>query len=107
MMKELTEDDFDKEILLSPRLVLVDFYAPWCGPCKMIAPFLEELSQTYKGHVDFFKVNIDDNFKLAERFKISGVPTFKFIQKGKVIRTQVGLLNPQDLEATIRSIIKL
>ena len=104
-MKELNEEDFDKEILLSPDLILIDFFATWCGPCKAVAPFLEELDSKYKG-LTVFKVDIDKNPTLAQRFKISSVPTFKFAQKGKVTRTQVGLNNPSELEATVRSILK-
>ena len=105
-MKELTTSNFDREILLSPNLVLVDFFATWCGPCKAIAPYLEQLSETY-AMVDFFKVDIDAQQELAQRFKISSVPTFKFIEKGRVIRTQVGLTNPQQLDGTLRSLLKL
>lgn len=101
-MKDLTSEDFDKQILTSPNLVVVDFHAKWCGPCKMIAPFLDKLDQFYES-VDFFKVDIDENPELSERFNISSVPTFKFIRKGKVTKTQVGLSSPQDLEGMIRT----
>jgi thioredoxin 1 len=84
----------------------VDFFATWCGPCKAISPYLEQLSQTYS-MVDFFKVDIDASPDLAQRFKIASVPTFKFIHKGRVNHTQVGLLNPSDLDAQLRSLLKL
>tara|TARA_B100000214_G_C23740518_1_gene523044 strand:+ start:60 stop:377 length:318 start_codon:yes stop_codon:yes gene_type:complete len=100
-MKNLTTEDFDKEILLSPNFCVVDFYAEWCGPCKAIAPYLEKLEEFYK-NVDFFKVDIDKEPDLAQRFKVSSVPTFKFIYKGKVEKTQVGVTNPQELETLIR-----
>jgi thioredoxin 1 len=105
-MRELTSKTFDREILLSPNWVLVDFFATWCGPCKAIAPYLENLATTYS-MVDFFKVDIDANPDLAQRFKISSVPTFKFIHKGRVQKTQVGLLNPSDLDSQLRSLLKL
>ena len=101
-MIELNADNFDKEILSSPNYCVVDFYADWCGPCKAVAPMLEELEKFYK-NVDFFKVNIDSSPDLAQRFKVGSVPTFKFIHKGKVEKTQVGLSSPQELELLIRS----
>ena len=105
-MKELHNDNFDKEILLSSGLSLIDFYATWCGPCKAVSPFLEKLDETYKD-LTVFKVDIDKNPELAQRFKISSVPTFKFVQSGKVTRTQVGVQNPSDLEATVRSTLQI
>jgi len=101
-MNNLTSETFDKSVLLTSGLVLVDFYAEWCGPCKAIAPMLEKLEETYTG-VTFFKVDIDSNFDLAERFKISSVPTFKLIKKGRVIFTQVGISSPSALESLIRT----
>ena len=100
-MNNLTSETFDKAILLTPGLILVDFYATWCGPCKALSPILEKLEETYTA-VTFFKVDIDANFELAERFKISSVPTFKLIKNGRVIFTQVGIDSPSALESLIR-----
>ena len=104
-MLELNGENFDREILLSPNLVVVDFYATWCGPCKTAASTLENLEESYS-NVDFFKVDIDQSQDLAQRFKVSSVPTFKFIRNGRAIRTQVGMLSPQDLESTIRALLE-
>ena len=103
-MKDLTEENFDREILLSPNVVVVDFYATWRGPCKTAAAVLLNLENSYP-NVDFFKVDIDTNRELAQRFKVSSVPTFKFISKGRTLRTQVGMISPQEIEATIRSLL--
>jgi len=105
-MTELTTDTFDKAILTTPTLSIIDFYATWCGPCKAVSPFLEQLDKTYKD-LNVFKVDVDKNPELAQRFKISSVPTFKFVESGKVTRTQVGVQNPADLEGTVRSLLRI
>jgi thioredoxin 1 len=104
-MKQLTDKDFDKVILSSSGVVVVDFFATWCGPCKSIAPILEQWDTQYEG-VSFFKVDIDKSPGLAQRFKVASVPTFKFIKNGRVISTQTGGA-PGAIEATIRSLLEL
>lgn len=101
-MEILTSATF-KEKINSPKLVLIDFYADWCGPCKAIAPLLEEWSDTYAPYLDIFKVNIDTSRDLAQEFKISSIPTFKFFRQGECVYTQVGLQHPSSFEAVIRT----
>ncbi|HYB45386.1 MAG TPA: thioredoxin [Nitrososphaerales archaeon] len=86
----LNGDQFQKEVVHSELPVLVDFYADWCGPCKVIAPAIEQLSKEYAGKVRFFKVNTDDNQELASGFGIMSIPTVMFFAKGKVEDMVVG-----------------
>ena len=86
----LNEDQFQKEVVHSDLPVLVDFYADWCGPCKMIAPTIEQLSKEYAGKAKFVKVNTDDNQELAQQFGIMSIPTVMFFSKGKVEDIIVG-----------------
>ena len=101
-MTELTDDNFHSTLRTDPNKVLVDFYAPWCGPCKAIAPFLEELTPLYP-KLSIYKVNIDACPQVATEYQISSVPTFKFFTDGDPTFTQVGFSSPSSFEGLIRT----
>ena len=87
-MKILNSNEFDNAI--ASGIVLVDFYADWCGPCKMLAPVLEEVSEEYAGKVNFFNVDVDENPDLAMQYKIMNIPALVVLKKGEKVDTQVG-----------------
>lgn len=89
-MKELTKANFNEEVLKSSEPVLVDFWAPWCGPCRMMGPILDELSVEYEGKVKFCKVNVDDEGELAAEYKIMSIPSIMLFKDGQVVKTSVG-----------------
>jgi len=95
----VTESRFPQEVLLSDEPVAVDFFAEWCGPCKMLSPMLEKLSDQYAGRVKVVKVDVDSEPGLASRFGIRGVPTMIFFRGGKAVDQVVGLLPPASLAA--------
>lgn len=86
----VTEATFDAEVLKSKQLVLVDFWATWCGPCRMIAPILDELAEEYAGRVKICKVNVDDEPALAQRYKIMSIPAVFLFRDGEVAEKMVG-----------------
>ncbi len=90
MAMELTMENFDSEVMNSDLPVLIDFWAPWCGPCKMIAPIIEELSKELDGTVKVCKVNIDDNQQLAVKYNVASIPTLLVFNKGELVNTAVG-----------------
>jgi thioredoxin 1 len=96
----LTQDNFSKEVLQSPQPVLVDFWAEWCGPCKMLSPILDELAQEYDGRVRIGKVNIDEHQDLAAQFGIHSIPTLLLFWQGQVADQIVGLRSKRDLKAS-------
>ena len=96
---ELTEETFGQEVLPAAGLVLVDFYAPWCGPCKMLAPMLDSLAVEWGDRVKFAKANVDETPDLAAQFGITGVPTLMLFRGGKPLGRMVGLASPRQLSA--------
>ena len=88
----VTDDAFDKTVLKSDLPVIVDFWAPWCGPCKMVAPILDKLAKEYAGKILIAKVNTDENPRWAQDYGVQGIPTMLFISKGKILHRQVGAL---------------
>lgn len=93
----ITDDSFEKEVLESHLPVLVDFWAQWCGPCKALAPILDEISQKYSDKVKFVKLDVDHNPSTPPKFGVRGIPTLILFKEGQVKATQVGLLNKADL----------
>jgi len=96
----LTRENFANEVLQSPSPVLVDFWAEWCGPCKMISPILDELADEYDGRVKFGKVNVDEQQAVATEYGIRAIPTLLLFNKGQVADQIVGLRSKRDLKAS-------
>jgi thioredoxin 1 len=100
----VTSSSFEEEVLGSERPVLVDFYATWCAPCRLLTPMLEGLAEEYAGRVDIVKVDIDTERDLASRYGITGVPTVKLFDAGQVVHTSVGLPRPEVLRGQLESV---
>jgi thioredoxin 1 len=88
----VTDAEFEEQVLQSSLPVVVDFWAPWCGPCKMVAPILEKLAEEFDGKVLIAKVNTDENPQYAMEYGVQGIPTMIFLHEGKLIHSQVGAL---------------
>ena len=99
----LTDDNFEEEVLKSDIPVLVDYWAEWCGPCRMISPILEEIAPDYEGKVKIGKLNIDENPATPPKFGIRGIPTLMLFKNGEVDSTKVGALSKSQLTAFLDS----
>jgi len=101
----VSDDSFETEVISSELPVLVDFWAEWCGPCKMMSPILKEVAVTYKGRLKVATVNIDDNTATPQRFSIRGIPTLMLFKNGDLEATRVGVLSKSQLTAFLDSTI--
>jgi thioredoxin 1 len=101
LIVNLTEENFAQQVLESPTPVLVDFWAEWCGPCKMISPVLDELATEYDGRAKIGKVNVDEQQSLAAQYRVSSIPTLLFFKKGEVADQIVGARSKRDLKASL------
>lgn len=103
---EVNASNWDSEVLKAQGLVMIDFWAAWCGPCRMISPTVEELAKEYKGKVKVLKLNTDENSEIATRYKIMGIPTIMFFKNGVKLDQIVGVVPKQQLKAKIESFLK-
>ena len=100
-ISHITDDNFEQEVLQSEQPVLVDYWAEWCGPCKMIAPLLDEIAGDYEGKLKITKLNIDDNPNTPPKYGIRGIPTLMIFKNGNAEATKVGALSKSQLTAFI------
>lgn len=107
MITELNDESFERNIVAANLPVVVDFYAPWCGPCKMITPLLDKLAEHYAGRLQFFKVNVDEAPELGLRFDITGVPTLLLIDQSAERDRLVGFPSPRELVAKLEALATL
>jgi len=102
-MRNVTEHDFDEAVLNNPKPVLVDFWAPWCAPCKSLAPTLDELAEEYAEEIEVVKIDIDENPKLAERFGVRGIPLLMMVKDGAERARTAGTISRSRLDAFVES----
>ncbi len=103
--REVTDTTFNQEVLQASKPVLVDFWAPWCGPCRMVAPVVEELAEEYDGKVDFVKLNTDDNPNTAVKYGIRSIPTLLVFKEGEPVGQIVGFRPKSDLKQRLDAVV--
>ncbi len=104
-ISEIADSDFETKVLKADGLVLVDFWAPWCGPCKAIAPVLEEIATQFADKLTIVKVNVDDNPKNAAEFQVRGIPNLIFFKNGEKVDQLVGAVPKDDLVKAVESLV--
>jgi thioredoxin 1 len=102
-IRHVSDDSFEQDVLQADSAVLVDFWAEWCGPCKMVAPILDEIAGQYGGRLNVVKMNVDDNQQVPATFGIRGIPTLMIFKGGQLVATKVGALPKAQLTAFIDS----
>jgi len=101
LIKHISDSSFEADVLQAGKPVLVDYWAEWCGPCKMIAPILDEVSQTYQDKLQVAKMNVDENREIPAKFGIRGIPTLMLFKDGQLAATKVGAMSKAQLTAFI------
>ena len=105
MEMKFNATNFEEEVLKSDMPVLVDFYADWCGPCKMMGPIVSKLAQNFEGKVKVGKINIDDEMSLAQKYRVMSIPTFIIFKKGEAVATIIGAVNEKELTEKINEVL--
>lgn len=105
-MIELTDQNFADEVERAKEPVFVDFWAPWCGPCQMAGPVIDELAQEYKGKIKIGKINIDENKAMAEKYRVMSIPTVIIFKAGKEVQRQTGFPGKEGYKKLIEEVIK-
>jgi thioredoxin 1 len=101
----LTDQNFDAEVMKATMPVLVDFWAPWCGPCKMVSPIVEELAKEYEGKLKVGKMNVDENQQTAGKYGIMSIPSLLFYKNGQVVKTVIGAQGKESLKKAIDEVL--
>jgi thioredoxin 1 len=105
MAHPITDSEFDAKVLKATTPVLVDFWAPWCGPCKAMLPIVEELSEEFAGKVEIYKINVDENADVSGQYGVMSIPTFMIFKDGEVKETFVGVKSKEDIAIKINALL--
>ncbi|MEA1969623.1 MAG: thioredoxin [Thermodesulfobacteriota bacterium] len=105
MTKDINDDSFEQEVINSEKPVMVDFWAPWCGPCKAIGPIVQDLEKTYGDKIKFVKVNVDEEPVSPSKYSIQAIPTIIFFKDGTVADQVVGMVGKDKLEQSIKALV--
>jgi len=105
MVTEVTDQDFEEEVIKSTLPVLVDLWAPWCGPCRIVAPVVDKLAERYEGKFKFCRLNVDGNPQTAAKYRIMSIPTLMFFKDGEAVDTVIGAVPEQALQPKIDELL--
>ena len=106
MAQEITDKSFENDVLKSKEPVLIDLWAPWCGPCRMLTPVVERLSEEYKGKVKVFKLNTDDNPNTAAQYRVQAIPTLLYFKGGQLVEQTVGVQPEKEIRQRLDNLLK-
>ena len=105
MVTDVTDQNFEQEVIKSTLPVLVDLWAPWCGPCRMVAPVVEKLAEEYNGTFKFCRLNVDENHQTAAKYRVMSIPTLLFFKGGAAVDTVIGAVPKQSLQPKIEALL--
>ena len=101
LVMEITEANFNEKVLQADKAVLLDFWAPWCGPCRQVAPVVDAVAQAFSGRAYVGKINVDNNMELAQRYGVMSIPTLVVVKNGQTVETVVGARSQEDISAML------